>query len=131
MTGRREVTVLERIHACGVVPVVQPPVPKVAAGLGAALVEAGLPCVEITFRGEGAPQAIERIRADVPAMLVGAGTVLTVTQARAAIAAGAQFLVSPGTSPAVVDLALQEGILMIPGVATTLVGVAACRPSEA
>jgi 2-dehydro-3-deoxyphosphogluconate aldolase/(4S)-4-hydroxy-2-oxoglutarate aldolase len=111
-------TVLERIRDCGVVPVVQPPVPSVAAGLGAALVEAGLPCVEITFRGEGAPQAIERIRADVPAMLVGAGTVLTVTQARAAIAAGAQFLVSPGTSQDIVDLALREGILMIPGVAT-------------
>lgn len=111
-------TVLERIHDCGVVPVVQPPIPSVAAGLGAALVDAGLPCVEITFRGEGAPQAIERIRTEVPAMLVGAGTVLTVTQAREAIAAGAQFLVSPGTNSAVVDLALHEGILMLPGVAT-------------
>lgn len=118
MTGRRDVTILERIRNCGVVPVVQPPVPSVAAGLSAALVEAGLPCIEITFRGEGAPQAIERVRADVPAMLVGAGTVITVTQARAAIAAGAQFLVSPGTSQAVVDLALREGILMLPGVAT-------------
>jgi 2-dehydro-3-deoxyphosphogluconate aldolase/(4S)-4-hydroxy-2-oxoglutarate aldolase len=111
-------TVFERIHECGVMPVVRPPIPSIAAELGAALVEAGLPCLEIAFRGPGAPQAIERLRTDVPAMLVGAGTVLTVAQGRAAIAAGAQFLVSPGTNPAVVDLALHEGIPMLPGVAT-------------
>ena len=111
-------TVLEQIHDCGVIPVVRPPIPAIAAELGAALVEAGLPCIEITFRAAGAPQAIERLRTDVPSMLVGAGTVLSVAQGRAAIAAGAQFLVSPGTNPAVVDLALHEGIPMIPGVAT-------------
>jgi 2-dehydro-3-deoxyphosphogluconate aldolase/(4S)-4-hydroxy-2-oxoglutarate aldolase len=111
-------TVLEQIHECGVIPVVRPPIPAIAAELGAALVEAGLPCIEITFRAAGAPQAIERLRTDVPSMLVGAGTVLSVAQGRAAIAAGAQFLVSPGTNPAVVDLALHEGIPMIPGVAT-------------
>lgn len=111
-------TVLDRIHACGVIPVVQPPIPSVAAELGAALVDSGLPCIEVTFRSEGAPQAIERLRADVPAMLVGAGTVLTVAQVRAAIDAGAQFLVSPGTNADVVDLALREGIPIFPGVAT-------------
>ena len=111
-------TVLEQIHECGVIPVVRPPIPAIAAELGAALVEAGLPCIEITFRAAGAPQAIERLRTDVPSLLVGAGTVLSVAQGRAAIAAGAQFLVSPGTNPAVVDLALHEGIPMIPGVAT-------------
>lgn len=111
-------TVFERIHECGVMPVVRPPIPSIAAELGVALVEAGLPCLEIAFRGPGAPQAIERLRTDVPALLVGAGTVLTVAQGRAAIAAGAQFLVSPGTNPAVVDLALDEGIPMLPGVAT-------------
>lgn len=111
-------TVLDRIHACGVIPVVQPPIPSVAAELGAALVDSGLPCIEVTFRAEGAPQAIERLRAGVPAMLVGAGTVLTVAQVRAAIDAGAQFLVSPGTNADVVDLALREGIPIFPGVAT-------------
>jgi 2-dehydro-3-deoxyphosphogluconate aldolase/(4S)-4-hydroxy-2-oxoglutarate aldolase len=118
MTGDRDLTVLERLQECGVIPIVPPPIPSIAAELGAALVEAGLPCLEIVFRAAGAPQAIERLRSDVPAMLVGGGTVLTVAQGRAAIAAGAQFLVSPGTNPAVVDLALQEGIPMIPGVAT-------------
>lgn len=111
-------TVLDRIHACGVIPVVLPPIPAVASTLGETLVEAGLPCIEVTFRADGAAQAIERIRAGVPAMLVGAGTVLTLAQARAAIDAGAQFLVSPGTNPEVVDLALREGVPIFPGVAT-------------
>ena len=111
-------TVMDRLETCGVIPVVPPSSPDAAAELAAALVEAGLPCLEITFRAEGAPAAIERIRAEVPTMTVGAGTVLTVAQVRAAIAAGAQFLVSPGTNPAVVDLAQHEGIAILPGVAT-------------
>ena len=112
------VTVDCRISGCGLVPVVQPPTASLAAQVGATLVEAGLPCIEITFRVEGAPGAIERIRAEVPAMLVGAGTVLTVAQGRAAIDAGAQFLVSPGTNADVVELALREGVPIYPGVAT-------------
>lgn len=111
-------TVLERIHECGVVPVVQPPDRALAADMGSTLVEAGLPCIEVTFRAAGAPEAIERIRAEVPQMLVGAGTVLTVAQARAAIDAGAQFVVSPGTNPDVVESAMREGIPVFPGVAT-------------
>jgi len=111
-------TVQDRIAACGVVPVVQPPAGSRAAELAAALFEAGLPCLEVTFRAEGAPEAIERIRGTMPAMLVGAGTVLTLAQARIAIDAGAQFLVSPGTNPAVVEFAQREGVPMIPGVAT-------------
>jgi 2-dehydro-3-deoxyphosphogluconate aldolase/(4S)-4-hydroxy-2-oxoglutarate aldolase len=112
------VTVQERLNDCGVVPVVQPPERTRAAEMGFALVEAGLPCVEVTFRAAGAPDAIERMRTEVPALLVGAGTVLTVAQARAAIDAGAQFLVAPGTGPDVVELAMREGIPIFPGVAT-------------
>lgn len=111
-------TVLDRLAACGVVPVVQPPAGSRAVELATSLVEAGLPCIEVTFRGEGTLEAIERIRAAVPAMLVGAGTVLTVDQAHAAIEAGAQFLVAPGTNAGVVGLAQGAGIPVIPGVAT-------------
>jgi 2-dehydro-3-deoxyphosphogluconate aldolase/(4S)-4-hydroxy-2-oxoglutarate aldolase len=112
------VTALDRIAACGVIPVVQPPAGSRAVELAAALAEAGLPCLEITFRAEGAPDAIERIRAAVPAMLVGAGTVLSVTQGQAAVDAGAEFLISPGTNPDVVALAQRAGIPILPGVAT-------------
>lgn len=111
-------TVLDRIQACGVIPVVLPPDPSAAAELATVLQDAGLGCIEVTFRADGAPQAIERIRAGVPDMLVGAGTVLTVGQLREAVDAGAQFLVSPGTNVDVVELALREGIPIFPGVAT-------------
>ena len=114
-TGRQ---IFELMRQCGVVSVVMPPAPEHAAQLGAALVEGGLPCIEIVFRAAGAPEAIERLRTNVPSMLVGAGTILTVEQARAAVSSGAQFIVSPGTNPTVVELALGEGIPILPGVAT-------------
>jgi 2-dehydro-3-deoxyphosphogluconate aldolase/(4S)-4-hydroxy-2-oxoglutarate aldolase len=86
-----------------------------------ALLAGGLTCAEITFRSDAAAAAIEMIRSCVPALLVGAGTILTTAQADAAIAAGASFLVAPGFNPAIVDHVLGRGIPMLPGV---------CTPSE-
>jgi 2-dehydro-3-deoxyphosphogluconate aldolase/(4S)-4-hydroxy-2-oxoglutarate aldolase len=105
----------------GVVPVVTVSRPEQAVPIAEALLAGGLTCVEITFRSDGAPAAIESIRAHMPALLVGAGTVLTTAQADAAIAAGASFIVAPGLNPAVVDHVLGRGIPMLPGV---------CTPSE-
>ena len=88
-----------------------------AVELGNALVVGGLPVAEITFRtsaAEGAIRALSR-RGD---LLLGAGTILSVEQADRAIDAGAQFLVSPGTNPVVVEHAVNHGISIIPGVAT-------------
>src|SRR2546430_3026888 len=113
-----QTALLDQIAAIGIVPVVQLPRPELAVPLVEALEAAGLPCLEITFRAEGAAQAIAAIRAARPAALVGAGTVLTVEQADAAIEAGAQFIVSPGTNARVVAHVLQRGGRMIPGVAT-------------
>lgn len=107
--------VQDRIAVCGVVPVVQPPAGSRAPELASALVEAGLTCLEVTFRAEGALEAIERIRGAMPAMLVGAGTVLTLAQARIAIDSGAQFLVSPGTNPAVVSSPNAKAFRSFPG----------------
>ena len=64
------------------------------------------------------PEAIRRIAAEVPDMLVGAGTVLTTEQADRAIAAGAQFIVSPGFNPVVTRYVIDKGIPMMPGTAT-------------
>ena len=83
-----------------------------------ALLAAGLPCVEITFRTDAAATAIGALRSRFPEMLIGAGTVLTTTQADAAIGAGAQFVVTPGFNPAVVDHCLARGMPVAPGVAT-------------
>lgn len=112
------VGIIDRIRASGVVAVVDPPPRGVAGPLAAVLVEAGVPAIEITFRAEGAAAAIAEIAGAIPDALVGAGTVLSVAQAAEALDAGARFVVSPGTNPAVVDYVLGRGAVMLPGIAT-------------
>jgi 2-dehydro-3-deoxyphosphogluconate aldolase / (4S)-4-hydroxy-2-oxoglutarate aldolase len=89
-----------------------------AVPLAQALVDGGLPCVEITFRTAAAPEALRRIAAELPNVFVGAGTVLTPEQAALARDAGASFVVSPGFNPRVVDYCLDQGIPIYPGVCT-------------
>jgi 2-dehydro-3-deoxyphosphogluconate aldolase/(4S)-4-hydroxy-2-oxoglutarate aldolase len=108
--------VLDRIHAARLLPVVVVDAASEAVPLAKALVAGGLPVAEVTFRTDAAAEAIRRIVAEVPEALVGAGTVLTVDQVRAAKAAGATFLVTPGFNPAVVAAAVDEGLPILPGV---------------
>jgi 2-dehydro-3-deoxyphosphogluconate aldolase / (4S)-4-hydroxy-2-oxoglutarate aldolase len=89
-----------------------------AEGLADALVNGGLPCAEVTFRTAAAAEALRRMTTAQPDMLVGAGTVLTPEQARAARDAGAKFIVAPGFSAAVVDYCLENAIPVFPGVCT-------------
>ncbi|HUG60212.1 MAG TPA: bifunctional 4-hydroxy-2-oxoglutarate aldolase/2-dehydro-3-deoxy-phosphogluconate aldolase, partial [Methylomirabilota bacterium] len=95
-----------------------------AAPLGRALVTGGLPALEVTMR---TPVALDAIRAmaDIEGGVVGAGTVLDAAQAKAAVAAGAKFLVSPGATPALLDAALELGVPLLPGVATASEAMAA------
>ncbi|MBT0993971.1 bifunctional 4-hydroxy-2-oxoglutarate aldolase/2-dehydro-3-deoxy-phosphogluconate aldolase [Cellulomonas sp. DKR-3] len=88
-----------------------------ASALGDALVGGGLPVAEVTFRTAAAPDAI-RALADRGDVLVGAGTVLTAAQVDAAVAAGADYVVSPGTSRAVVERCLEHGVTALPGAVT-------------
>ena len=112
------VTLADRLEAAGVVPVLVVRDAADAVPLARALLGAGLPCCEVTFRTAAAADAIRLIREHVPSMDVGAGTVLTVEQADAAMDAGATFVVAPGTNPAVVDRVTGRGIPMLPGAAT-------------
>ena len=82
-----------------------------------ALIAGGLRCVEITFRTAAAAAAIERA-SRIDGLLVGAGTVLSVDQARAASRAGARFAVAPGLSEAVVSACQELELPFFPGVAT-------------
>lgn len=106
------------LRAVGVVPVVEIDDAAAATRLAEALLEGGVACAEITFRTGAAAAAIEAVRRAVPAMLVGAGTVLTPEQADVARDAGADFLVSPGFGPRVVERARAIGLPLLPGVAT-------------
>ena len=108
---------VDRLQACRVVPVATIDDPARAAAVGEALLAGGVGCIEITFRHPAAAEAIRRAR-QVEGLLVGAGTVLTAEQARAAAAAGASFAVAPGTSEEVVRVCDEIGLPFFPGVAT-------------
>jgi len=110
-------SILDRLAGFGIIPVVVIDDATQAEHLADALVKGGLPVAEITFRTAAAPAAIKALssRGD---MLVGAGTVTTADQVDAAISAGAQYIVSPGTSRAVVERALAQGVQAIPGAVT-------------
>lgn len=98
-----------------VVPVVVLDDAKDAEPLAKALVEGGLPCAEVTFRTEAAAESIRIMTEVYPDMLVGAGTVLTTEQVDKAVESGAQFIVSPGFDPEIVDYCIEKNIPVFPG----------------
>ena len=110
--------VVETLKGAGIIPVIVIEDEAKAVPLAKALVEGGLPVLEITFRTKAAAGAIAKIRAEVPDAIVGAGTLLTREQVRAAKAAGAVFGVAPGFDPAIVACAQEVGLPMVPGIAT-------------
>jgi 2-dehydro-3-deoxyphosphogluconate aldolase/(4S)-4-hydroxy-2-oxoglutarate aldolase len=110
-------TTLQTLRHHRLIPVVSLPDVDLADPLADALVEAGLPCIEITFRTPAAEDAIRMI-AKRNDMFVTAGTVLTIDQAKRAVDAGASCLLSPGTDPAVIEWCLEHSVDIIPGVAT-------------
>lgn len=110
--------IIEKLIDAKIIPVIKIDSPQEAVPLARALLQGGITVAEVTFRTEAAADGIAAIHAQVPEMLLGAGTVLTVENAQKAIDAGARFVVAPGFDPAVVDYVVGQGIAMIPGVAT-------------
>ncbi|WP_116244624.1 bifunctional 4-hydroxy-2-oxoglutarate aldolase/2-dehydro-3-deoxy-phosphogluconate aldolase [Nocardiopsis sp. FIRDI 009] len=101
-----------------VMPVVVVSEAETAVPLARALVAGGLPGIEVTLRTPAALDAIERIAAEVPEAVVGAGTVVGAEQAAAAAGAGARFLVSPGCTPDLATAMADTGLPFLPGVST-------------
>lgn len=110
--------VFGHIRDIRIIPVIKLESAEQAVPLAQALQDGGISIAEITFRTEAAAAGISAIRKALPEMLVGAGTVINMEYARRAIEAGAQFIVSPGFNPPVVDYVSQSGVAMIPGIAT-------------
>jgi 2-dehydro-3-deoxyphosphogluconate aldolase / (4S)-4-hydroxy-2-oxoglutarate aldolase len=108
--------IFQTLGSLGIVPVIKLENPESAVQLGRALIDGKLPVAEVTFRTASAAESIKRLRKELPGLLVGAGTVLTLTQAEAAVEAGAQFAVTPGFNPRIVDYFMAKGIPVIPGV---------------
>ena len=78
----------------------------------------GLRLIEVTFSVPDAPQVISLLREELPGAMIGAGTALQLEQARAAVEAGAEFIVAPDTNPEVVRFCKDRGVLACPGAAT-------------
>ncbi|GAA4086634.1 bifunctional 4-hydroxy-2-oxoglutarate aldolase/2-dehydro-3-deoxy-phosphogluconate aldolase [Nocardioides kongjuensis] len=89
-----------------------------AVPIARALVDGGLPAIELTLRTPAALDAIRLIAAEVPEIALGAGTIVTPSQASAAVAAGAGFLVSPGCTPALLAAMQDTGVPFLPGTST-------------
>jgi len=108
--------ILEQIGEFGIIPVVKIEKAEDALPLGRALLDGDLPIAEITFRTSAAEESIKSLNRELPELLVGAGTVLTVEQAKKAVSAGAKFIVSPGFNPRVVDYCIENSIPITPGI---------------
>ena len=109
---------IEKLKELGIVPVIKIPEESLAEPLAQALIDGGLPIIEVTLRNDCAISCIRRIKNAFPEMCVGAGTVLTVEQADAAREAGADFAVAPGFAPKIVKHCIDIGMPFLPGCVT-------------
>lgn len=101
-----------------VIPVIVIQDPAQALPLATALVKGGLNVLEVTLRTPHGLSAIRQIRTEIPEAIVGAGTVTDAEQIDAVIESGGQFLVSPGSTPGLIEAALEKPIALLPGIAT-------------
>lgn len=110
---------IRRIREIGIVPVVRAANLDEARQAINAICRGGIPIIEVTMTVPNAPAMIrELVQHYGDQVLTGAGTVTTARQAEVCLEAGAQFLVSPGLSSAVLHVAAQHGTLAIPGALT-------------
>lgn len=109
---------LEQIMRAGpVIPVLKVEDPEIAIPLAQALVDGGLPVLEVTLRSDCAIEVIAAM-SQVKGAIVGVGTVVRPEQFAQAKQAGSQFAVTPGLSPALIEAAPDAGMPVLPGVMT-------------
>ena len=108
-------------HDSGIVPVVKIDDAEKAVPLAKAMIDGGINSAEITFRTAAAEDAIKKVTAAFPDMVVGAGTVINPKLAEKAVAAGAKFIVSAGFNRETVEWCISHNVPVVPGV---------CTPSE-
>ena len=110
--------VLQKMADSLIVPVVVLDQAESAVPTAKALLAGGVGVMEITFRTAAAADSIEAVAKNVPEMVVGAGTVLNISQAKLAVEKGAKFIVSPGYDEETVAWCVENGIPVCPGTVT-------------
>lgn len=120
--GRRRkkaaIEIIKTLGQYGLIPVVVLDDADTAIPVAETLERGSLPVMEITLRTEAGLEAIGKIRREKPDYILGAGTVLTLDQCKAAVAAGASYIGSPGFHDAVVSWCVENGVGIIPGCVT-------------
>jgi len=106
------------IEKTGILPVINITDTELALPLAETLLEEGIPAIEVTLRSECSLESVKIISEAFPDMLVGAGTVLSTKAVDDAVAAGADYIVTPGFDEEVVDYCLEKGIDIFPGCQT-------------
>ena len=106
---------LQNVH---IIPVIEIEALDSTIPLTEALIKGGLSVIEITLRSDAALAAIKKIATSMPDVIVGAGTVTSVNQAKQAVDSGAKFLVSPGFSSEIVRYCVDHQIPILPGIVT-------------
>lgn len=115
----QHIATIDRICATApVIPVLKLDDAEQALGVCTALVNGGLKVLEITLRNDYGLDAIKQISEALPDAIVGAGTVTTPEQYEACIVAGADFIVSPGSTTKLLEFGAQASIPLLPGVAS-------------
>lgn len=109
---------MSSLHQFPVIPVIVLDRADDAVPLAEALLAGGLRIIEVTFRTSAAAESIERITQAFPEMQVGAGTIVTLEQAKRAVDAGSQFALAPGTDSETISFFREQNIPFVPGVMT-------------
>lgn len=123
----RQASALRLLRAAGILPIVTVDSLDQARAVADALQRGGLDSIELTLRTPIALAALAMLKHEYPALVIGAGTVLTPEHIAAAEQAGADFLVTPGASPAMIAALAACALPVVPGAATpsellTLIG---------
>ena len=108
----------EKLGNIGLVPVVVFDKVEYALPTAKAMIDGGLPVMEVTLRTDAALESMRLIKGKYPEIILGAGTVLSVEQAKQAIDAGCEFIVSPGFNDDVVQYCIDNNIVVTPGCVT-------------
>ncbi|NLT47731.1 MAG: bifunctional 4-hydroxy-2-oxoglutarate aldolase/2-dehydro-3-deoxy-phosphogluconate aldolase [Clostridiales bacterium] len=108
----------KKLDGYGIIPVVKLDSADSAVPLAKALIDGRLPIAEVTFRTDAAEESIKRMKEAYPEILLGAGTVSSPDQVKRAVAAGAEFIVSPGFNEKVVQYCVDNKIPVLPGCST-------------
>ena len=111
-------TMMDLFKVTGICPIMAKMSPDSAVPAAKALIEGGVPVVEVLMWDEDSMGNLENIARELPGITVGAGTVLNVHQAERLIDLGAQFIVMPGFNPKIVELCLEKDIPVLPGCVT-------------